>query len=70
MEKKKLLLITPTLLALLLPAMLLSSCDGSVKEDEYEGDKLIVSLRNLYFDAWSGGDNYTDYIENNFKLKL
>lgn len=70
MEKKKLLFITPALVALLIPAMLLSSCDGNDKKDEYDGDKLIVSLRNLYFDAWSGGDNYTDFLENNFKLKL
>ena len=55
---------------LLVPALLLTSCDGGGKKDEYDGDKLIVSLRNLYFDAWSGGDNYTDFIEDTFKVKL
>ncbi|MDY0345788.1 MAG: hypothetical protein WC931_04645 [Bacilli bacterium] len=70
MKKEKLFIITPALVMLLVPALLLTSCDGGGKKDEYDGDKLIVSLRNLYFDAWSGGDNYTDFIEDTFKVKL
>ncbi|MFA7020762.1 MAG: hypothetical protein WC215_04335, partial [Bacilli bacterium] len=70
MKKEKLFIITPALVMLLVPALLLTSCDGGGKKDEYDGDKLIVSFRNLYFDAWSGGDNYTDFIEDTFKVKL
>lgn len=68
--KKQKLLLTLCLSALLIPLFLLTSCDPNTKKDEYDGDKLIVSLRNLYFDSWSGGDNYTDFIEDKFSLKL
>ncbi|MFA5686733.1 MAG: hypothetical protein WCZ47_00330 [Bacilli bacterium] len=67
--KKNHFLTLLSLVTLVIP-LFLSSCDPSDKRDEYDGDKLIVSLRNLYFDSYSGGDNYTDFIEDKFKLKL
>ena len=50
----------------------LSACGGGHgAEDSYvDGDKLAISLRNVYFESWAGGDVYTEEIENRFKVKL
>ena len=49
----------------------LTACPRSGKEDRYTNDgKLIVSVRNLYFDAYRGGDAYLDEIEDMFGLKF
>lgn len=49
----------------------LTACPRSGKQDNYTNDgKLIVSVRNLYFDAYRGGDAYLDEIEDKFGLKF
>ena len=39
-------------------------------EDEYEGDKLILNLRNLYFEAWDGTDTYTQFLNDKFQIQV
>ena len=39
--------------------------------DAYTDDgKLIVSMRNLYFENWGGDDAYTDLLEGKFNLSF
>ena len=51
---------------------MLAGCGGVVdKSDKYTKDgRLIVSMRNLYFDAYRGGDDYMKDIEKQFKLSF
>ena len=50
----------------------LTGCGGNkAKSDEYTKDgKLKISLRNLYFDDYQGGDSYLEEIEREFGVKL
>ena len=50
----------------------LTGCGGNKpKSDEYTKDgKLKISLRNLYFDDYQGGDSYLEELERQFKVKL
>jgi len=49
----------------------LLGCGTPTNEDEYTKDgKLKLSLRNLYFDDYAGGDSYTEEIENMFKISI
>lgn len=50
----------------------LTGCGGNKpKSDEYTKDgKLKISLRNLYFDDYQGGDSYLEELENEFGVKL
>ncbi len=63
------------ILALLLAVMLVGSmfcmtgC-SSGSEDEYVDGKLVITMKNLYFNNWTGGDAYLDYIEDKFGVKL
>lgn len=62
--KKIICLILVALLTM--SAMLcLVACDND-GGDEYEDGKLIINLRNLYFNDWQGDDVYTDKIEEKF----
>ena len=46
-----------------------SSEDGG--NDEYTEDgKLKISLRNLYFESWTGGDVYTDAVQDKFNVSI
>lgn len=67
--RKPLLLLATTTMALGL--LTLGGCNKKSGKDEYTKDgKLIVSVRNLYFDAYSGGDSYLKEVENKFKLSF
>ena len=47
------------------------SCGGrQMKDDTYTGDKLNVSVRNLYFEEYQGGDLYLAQVEDKFGLKF
>ena len=59
---------TLTLLAISLLG--LSACGQTGGEDEFDGEKLKISMRNLYFGSWAGGDRYLDEIENRFQVKI
>ena len=53
----------------------LSSCSlfGGKKnaaKDEYSGDRLILNLRNLYFEQWTGSDTYTSTLNEKFKVDI
>jgi len=50
----------------------LSSCGAKPSSnDEYTDDgKLKLSLRNLYFESWAGGDVYTDTIQDKFNIQV
>ena len=48
----------------------LVGCKKNSKEDEYVGGKLKVSIRNLYFGDYEGGDYYLRKIEDQFKIKI
>lgn len=61
-------------------AMIFSIIIGSIafagcssNKDKNEKDKegrFKLSLRNLYFNEWSGGDSYTAYIEDKFNVSI
>ena len=68
MRKSILLLATATMALGLIG---LGACGRKNKADKYTKDgKLIVSVKNLYFDAYRGGDAYLDEIEKNFQVKF
>ncbi|MBQ7995643.1 MAG: extracellular solute-binding protein [Bacilli bacterium] len=51
-------------------SMCLFGCKNNNGADEYDGDKLKVSFRNLYFDNYSGGDSYIKEVEDMFGLSF
>ncbi|MCI2111425.1 MAG: hypothetical protein LKK13_03680 [Bacilli bacterium] len=58
------------LFAALVASLALVSCGGG-GEDEYDdAGNLKISLRNLYFESWTGNDIYTDEIEGKFKVDI
>ena len=68
MHKKSFLLLAASTMAL--GMLSLTACPEN-KKDKYTKDgKLIVSVKNLYFDAYKGGDRYLEEIENKFKMKF
>ena len=68
MRTKYLLLLASGALA----SLSLTGCNSSTsKTDSYTKDgKLKISLRNLYFDDYQGGDSYLEELEREFKVKL
>ena len=66
--RKSILLLAATSMALGL--LTVSGCSNN-KKDKYTKDgKLMVSMRNLYFSSYKGGDSYIEEVENKFKLKF
>ena len=54
-----------------LSATTLVGCNKNQKTDEYTKDgKLKISMRNLYFDDYQGGDYYIRQIEKKFEVKI
>ncbi len=64
--------ITLVSLGALLSLSALTGCGGKVdKSDKYTKDgKLKISLRNLYFDNYRGGDSYLQELERQFQVKF
>ena len=54
------------LLSLLL-ALCSVFCLVSCKE---KNDESIITIRNLYFNQWTGGDAYTDFLEKKFEISI
>ena len=50
--------------------MTVTACGRKEKEDTYKDGKLEVSVRNLYFSDYQGGDAYLDEIEKMFGLSF
>lgn len=59
-------------LAVLMLLSSLSWLTGCKKKgkDEYEDGKLVLNLRNLYFNDWGGDDDYTRYINEKFGVVI
>lgn len=56
--------------ALIIALSILSGCGKKKTNDEYEGGRLVLNLRNLYFEQWDGSDGYTDVINEKFGVKI
>jgi len=67
--KKRIALILAFALALSLVFGLVA-CARQNNDDKYEDGKLVLNLRNLYFNEWNGADAYTQYVENKFGVKI
>ena len=50
----------------------LTGCFNKKKSgaDIYEGDRLVLDLKNVYFDQWDGSDTYTEIINEKFGVKI
>ena len=55
----------------LLSLSALTGCGSKNGEDTYDKDgRLILNLKNVYFDQWQGEDMYTDYINERFGVNI
>ena len=59
-------------LTALLSVTALTACGGGDNgKDTYDKNgRLILNLRNVYFDQWAGEDNYTEIINQKFGVKI
>ena len=49
----------------------LTGCGANNAEDKYDKDgRLILNLKNVYFDQWQGEDMYTDIINEKFGVSI
>ena len=49
----------------------MTGCGRKQKKDTYDKDgKLEVTVRNLYFSDYAGGDRYLEEIEDKFKMSF
>ena len=58
-------------MTLLLGLSALTGCNKSTGEDTYdEKGRLILDLKNVYFDTWTGEETYTEMINDKFNVKI
>lgn len=57
-------------MALALTSIGVSGCTRGTKDDTYVDGRLEVSIRNLYFSNYSGGDAYLEELEDKFGLSF
>ena len=69
---KKAKLLCGACLAALLSIGALTACGGgSNGADEYDKKgRLILNLKNVYFEQWQGEDNYTELLNDKFNVKI
>ena len=49
----------------------LTACNGNSAADKYDKNgRLILNLKNVYFDQWTGEDMYTDIINEKFGVSI
>ena len=60
MKSKK--IIYGAMLTALMSVTALTGCNKNNGEDQYEDGRLVLNLKNVYFDQWQGEDMYTDII--------
>ena len=48
----------------------LTGCGNNQKEEFNKEGKMVLDIRNLYFNEWTGGDTYTSYIEDKFNVAI
>ena len=59
------------LLGILMSTTVMTGCTKTTKKDEYTKDgRLKISMRNLYFDDYAGGDAYLEELEKQFQISL
>lgn len=63
------LMITMLVMVLAL-GMLFTGCTPRNTDDYDKDGNLLISIRNLYFNDWTGGDAYLQQVEEKFKVKL
>ena len=52
-------------------ATALTGCGKKTKKDEYDSKgRLIITMRNLYFDDYQGGDYYIRHIQNEYGVNI
>ena len=69
MKNKK--IIYGAVLTALMSLSALTACGSKSGEDKYDKDgRLILNLKNVYFDQWQGEDMYTDIINEKFNVKI
>ena len=58
-------------LTALLSVTALTGCNNKSGEDQYDEEgRLVLNLKNVYFDQWQGEDMYTDIINEKFGVKI
>ncbi|MBO7573360.1 MAG: hypothetical protein J6T25_00990 [Bacilli bacterium] len=69
---KKAKLLCGACLTALMSVTALTACGGgSNGADKYDkNNRLILNLRNVYFDQWNGEDNYTEILNEMFGVKI
>ena len=68
--RKRLILLGATTIALALSTTSCFKGGDDTKEDQYKDGKLLISLRNLYFSNYAGGDDYLKEVENKFQVSF
>jgi len=69
MKNKK--IIYGAVLTALMSFSALTGCKGNNGKDQYDKDgRLILNLKNVYFDQWQGEDMYTDIINEKFGVNV
>ena len=69
MKSKK--IIYGAALTALMSVTALTGCKNKSGEDQYdESGRLVLNLKNVYFDQWQGEDMYTDIINEKFDVKI
>ena len=70
---KKAKLLCGACLTALMSATALTACGGGGNNgaDKYDKNgRLILNLRNVYFETWQGEDNYTEILNEKFGVKI
>ena len=68
---KKAKLLCGACLTALLSVSALAACGGNNGADTYDKKgRLILNLKNVYFDQWKGEDNYTELLNEKFGVKI
>ena len=69
MKNKK--IIYGALFTALMSLSALTGCGGNSAADKYDkNNRLILNLKNVYFDQWTGEDMYTDIINEMFGVSI
>ena len=49
----------------------LTGCKKNGAEDKYDkSGRLILNVKNVYFDTWDGNDNYTEFLNEKFGVSI
>lgn len=70
--RKKTVLLIPAMITTALSCLTLGACGNDAsKDDVYTKDgKLVIEMRNLYFNDYAGGDTYLEEISDKFQISF